>query len=45
MDIKSVLKQYKFKKSEIDTIMKNYQYAIDNKILYPLYYAISKILN
>lgn len=41
-DIVNALKANGYIQKEIDKIMIHYQYAIDNAIPYPLYYALSK---
>jgi len=45
MEIQSILKRYKYSKSKIKTFMKLYKYAIENNIIYPLYYATVKTNN
>lgn len=42
-DISKLLKQNGFTQSEITKFNTYYQYAIDNKIPYPYYYALSKM--
>lgn len=44
-ELKSILKQYGLKESEIGEAIRYFNYAENNEIPWPLYYALSKLSN
>jgi hypothetical protein len=41
-ELKNALKQYNLNNQQVAEILEHFNFAIDNKIPYPIYYAISK---
>jgi len=42
-ELKTILKQHDLSENEIERFIQFYNYALENEIIYPFYYALSKL--